>query len=380
MSTIRQATLVGLMIPGFAVSMAAPAQAAEPFCKQHDLFVEKTDGVRQYRIPALVRTNSGKLIAFCDARVDRGGDLPNHIDQVMKCSTDGGKTWSAMQVVLDFKAPNGGGDPTLLVDRQTGRIWMFYVYGEPEKGLPRGRHLWVHAVHSDDDGKTWSKPIDLTSSLQKPDWSTSVSAPGIGIQIRTGRLLMPSYLTKGKMAQSFLGFSDDHGKTWHIGGAVAPKTNECQVVELVDGSLMINMRSNRGKHRRLVATSKDGGKTWNNVHDDPTLIEPVCQASFIRYTSVRDGYAKNRLLFANPASTKRENMTVRLSYDEGKTWPVSKVLHAGPAAYSCLAVLPDGAIGLLYERGKKNAYEAIAFARFNLEWLTDGKDALRRKK
>lgn len=240
----------------------------------------------------------------------------------------------------------------------------------------------MHAIYSDDDGETWSEPVDLSSALKKSDSSITITAPGMGIQMRSGRLLMPSYHRVGKTTSdhSFLGISDDHGQTWRMGGLVAPGTNECQVVELADGSLMMNMRSYRGKNCRLMAISRDGGESWSDVKDDPTLIEPVCQASFIRYTSTRDGYAKNRLLFANPASKRRENMTVRLSYDEGKTWPVSKVLHAGPAAYSCLAVLPDGSIGLLYERGEKNAYEAIAFARFNLEWLTDGKDQLQQKK
>jgi sialidase-1 len=127
-----------------------------------------------------------------------------------------------------------------------------------------------------------------------------------------------------------------------------------------------------------VATTDDGGLTWSQLAHDPNLPEPVCQASFIRYTARRDGYKKDRLLFCNPASGRREKMTVRLSYDEGQTWPVSKVIHAGPAAYSCLTVLADGTIGLLYERGQANAYETITFARFNLQWLTDGKDKLER--
>lgn len=359
--------------------LSTTARGAEPFIHQQDIFVARSDGVRQYRIPALVRTNEGTLIAFCDARVDRGGDLPNHIDLVMKRSLDGGTTWSPMSVVLDFPRPNGGGDPTLLVDRQTGTVWMLYVFGIPAPEVKtRRRRLWAHAIRSDDDGRTWSRPMDVNDEMRKPGWKIIVNAPGMGIQMRGGRLLVPGYVNDGKEVHSYLTYSDDHGKTWGVGAPAAPKTNECQVVELVDGSLMLNMRSNRGKHRRLVAVSKDRGETWTDVRDDPTLVEPVCQASFIRYTTTRDGYARNRLLFANPASTKRENMTVRVSYDEGKTWPVSKVVHSGPAAYSCLAIASDGSICLLYERGKKSAYEAITFARFNLAWLTDGKDSLRK--
>src|SRR5262249_28359830 len=140
----------------------------------------------------------------------------------------------------------------------------------------------------------------------------------------------------------------------------------------------INMRSYHGKNRRAVATSGDGGRTWSEVTLDEALIEPVCQASLLRYTLAKDG-GKDRLLFANPASTKREKLTVRLSYDEGKTWPVAKVLHAGPAAYSALAVLPDRAVGCLYEQGGKSPYEKVTFARFTVEWLTDGKDRLKAR-
>jgi sialidase-1 len=142
--------------------------------------------------------------------------------------------------------------------------------------------------------------------------------------------------------------------------------NECAVVELSDGRLMMNMRSYRGNNRRAVATSRDGGETWGHSIDDPTLIEPVCQASFIRF----DG---SQLLFSNPASKSRNKMTVRLSRDEGKTWLDSRQLHAGPAAYSNLTVMSDNSIGIIYERGEKSAYETITFARFTLEWLTSGK-------
>ena len=145
---------------------------------------------------------------------------------------------------------------------------------------------------------------------------------------------------------------------------VGPHCNECQVVELADGSLMLNMRSYRGNNRRLVAISKDGGVTFSKPVEDEALIEPVCQASILRLPGEKGG-----ILFSNPASTKREKMTVRLSRDEGKTWPHAKALHAGPAAYSCLAVLPDGDIGCLYERGDKNPYETITLARFTRGWV-----------
>ena len=146
-------------------------------------------------------------------------------------------------------------------------------------------------------------------------------------------------------------------------------------MELADGTIMMNMRQVQDKGFRAVSTTKDGGETWSEVIDETVLIEPRCQASFIRYTDKRSGASRNRLLFSNPASaTNRVKMTVRLSYDEGKTWPVSKMIHDGPSAYSCLTVLADGSIGLLYERGEKKLNEKITFARFSLQWLTEGKD------
>jgi len=167
--------------------------------------------------------------------------------------------------------------------------------------------------------------------------------------------------------------STNHGAAWQIGGVVGPKCNECQAVELSDGSVLLNMRSYRRNNQRLVAVSHDGGLTFGEPREDAALIEPVCQASILRYSLAGEGN-RNRILFSNPASKKREKMTVRLSYDACRSWPVAKELYAGPSAYSCLTILPDKSIGCLYERGEKNANETIVFARFTLEWLTDGKD------
>ena len=149
------------------------------------------------------------------------------------------------------------------------------------------------------------------------------------------------------------------GREWKLGGSAGPDCNESTMVELRDGSLLLNMRSYAGKNRRAVSISRDGGLSWSQPVLDEALIEPVCQASLIRYR-------KNLLLFSNPASTKRERMTVRLSRDEGKTWVAEKVLHAGPAAYSNLIELPGGVPAILYERGKQQAYEEIVFEAFSL--------------
>jgi sialidase-1 len=175
--------------------------------------------------------------------------------------------------------------------------------------------------------------------------------------------------------RSHLIFSDDGGKSWAIGASSDPGTNESQVVELADGQLLLNMRNHppRPENFRMIARSRDGGRTLSLAAADRALIEPPAQASLLRFTTaqVQD---RNRLLFANPASAARERMTVRLSYDEGEIWPISRVVHQGPAAYSSLVVLPDRTIGVLFERGERSPYERITLARFTLEWLTNGSD------
>jgi sialidase-1 len=180
-------------------------------------------------------------------------------------------------------------------------------------------------------------------------------------------LLIPcdSKSENGKVRESHVIFSDDGGKTWKLGGVVGPNCNESQAVELADGSVMLNMRSYQANNHRFVAVSKDGGESFTKPVEDKELIEPVCQGSILRLPGAQGG-----ILFANPASKKREKLTVRLSRDEGKTWAVAKELNAGPSAYSCLTVLPNGEIGCLYERGDKNPYQTITFARFPRTWFT----------
>ena len=237
------------------------------------------------------------------------------------------------------------------------------------------RTVWV--CKSDDDGVTWSKPVDITEDDERPQLDvvrhrTRRRNP----TEKSGRLLIPCDHMVGGTNQydSHAIYSDDHGKTWKLGGKIAPFVNECEAVELADGRVMMNMRNyDRSVRSRAVATSDDQGDTWSKVTHDKTLIEPICQASIRRYSLAADG-DKNRILFSNPASEKsRVNMTLRCSYDEGKTWPVTKTLHPGPSAYSCLAVLPSGEILCLYERGAKSAYETITLARVKLDWL-EGED------
>lgn len=352
------------------VGVCLPLSAAEP--TKTDVFVSGQDDYHTYRIPASLVTPKGAVLAFCEGRKSGRGDAGN-IDLLLKRSTDGGKTWSAAQVVWD-DADNTCGNPCPVVDRKTGTIWLLLTHnlGKDTEamildGKSKGtRTVWVSK--STDDGLTWSKPIDITREVKDPNWTWYATGPGCGIQTKSGRLVIPCdhYVAGSKARHAHVIYSDDGGTTWKLGGVAGEKTNECQVAERSDGTLVLNMRSYHGKNRRAIATSKDGGLTWSDVTLDDALIEPVCQASLLRV-------AGDRFLFSNPASTKRENMTVRLSVDGGTTWSASKVLHAGPAAYSALTELADGSIGCLYECGEKSPYERIVFAHFASDWLEKGK-------
>lgn len=349
--------------------LAGPATAAEPV--QAPVFVSGEGGYNTYRIPSVIVTPKGTVLAFCEGRKNNRGDAGD-IDLVLKRSADGGKTWGKLEVVWD-EADNTCGNPCPVVDAKTGTIWLLLTHNlrkDTEALIVSGksegsRTVW--ATSSTDDGKTWAKPVEITKNVKKPEWTWYATGPGVGIQLKSGRLLIPcdSKSDGGKVRESHVIYSDDGGKSWKIGGVVGPQCNECQAVELPDGSVMLNMRSFRGNNRRLVAVSKDGGETFSKPVEDEKLVEPVCQASILNLPGEKGG-----ILFSNPASTKREKMTVRLSRDSGKTWPHAKELHAGPAAYSCLTVLPNGEIGCLYERGDKSPYETITFARFPRAWLT----------
>lgn len=340
---------------------------------QKAVFSVGQEGYHTYRIPSLLVTPKGTLLAFAEGRKKNRSDSGD-IDLVLKRSLDGGLTWKPMQVVWD-DGPNTCGNPCPVVDRATGTIWLLLTHnpgGDTEARIVDGtskgsRTVWI--TKSTDDGVTWDKPREITATVKRPDWTWYATGPGVGIQLRDGRLIVPcdNKVVGNKARQSHVIYSDDHGATWQLGGIVGPDCNECQVLERADGSLLLNMRTYQANNRRKVATSKDRGLTWTAPVDDPTLIEPVCQGSILRYPG-----PGTRVLFSNPASTKREKLTVRLSLDDGQTWNTSRQLHGGPAAYSCLAVLPDGTIACLYEGGMKNAYETIMLARFSLSWLQAG--------
>lgn len=347
----------------------------------YPLFESGKEGYDTYRIPALVRAANGDVLAFCEGRKDGRGDAGN-IDILLKRSSDNGRTWSQQQILWD-DGNNTCGNPCPVVDEETGEIHLLLTHNLGhdhetdiiKKQAESTRTVWV--MSSKDNGKTWSTPKNITSTTKNPDWGWYATGPGNGIQIKhgphKGRLIIPSDHSyddeQGKVRNgpfeygSHVIYSDDHGKTWQLGGVIRPKVNECQMVEIADGNgtLLMNMRSYFGENKRTHAISYDGGQSWTQPYSVEELVEPVCQASILR-AQWPTPLQQSTILFLNPATSKgRHNMSLRMSFDEGKTWPFIRTIFPGPAAYSSMAMSNTKDVFVLYECGTSNPYEQILF-------------------
>lgn len=343
------------------------------------VFKSGEEGYACFRIPSIITTSKGIVLAFAEARKINCGDAGD-IDLVLKSSVNGGKTWSPLQVVWD-DAENTCGNPVPVQDEKTGKIILLSTWNlgtDHEKeiiGFTSKDTRRVFMLSSADEGKSWTSPKDITTQTKKPDWTWYATGPCHGIQIKNGRykgrIVVPvNHIEKNTNKDySHIIYSDDSGASWHIGNSTPQDfTNESTVAEISKGRLMLNMRNyDRTVRYRQVTISKNGGQTWEDIAQDTTLIEPVCQASLLRYPSKGK---KAILLFSNPASkVSRTNLTLRLSKDDGKTWVKSQVLYAGPSAYSDITVLPDGNIGCYFEAGTQKPYEGIVFQQVNYNQL-----------
>jgi len=347
----------------FCLAAGAQAPAGTP------VFAKGEGGVDTFRIPAVVRTKTGTLLAFAEARWGSVSDTGD-IDLVVKRSTDGGKTWGEMITVWD-DGPNTCGNPAPVVDRRTGRIVLLSTWNDGRDHEPA-----IHArtsldtrrvfkMFSDDDGLTWTKAEEITSQAKLPEWTWYATGPCHGLQLRSGRMVVPcNHGNFGRESTSHVIYSDDTGQTWHIGGETFVG-NECTVADLPHGKLMINMRKTKPEREaygpgRLAAVSEDGALSFNTPYYEKTLIEPVCQASLINASS---GKPSKTLLFSNPEHpSSRVHLTLRMSRDEGQSWRRVATLTEGPAAYSDLVLLGKGKVGVLYEAGRENPYEGIFFS------------------
>ncbi len=375
---------------------------AEPFLEKQDLFVVGDNPAFDiYHIPGIVVTAKGSVLAWCEARTG-GGDWSD-IRVLLRRSTDDGKTWSAPRSIADVSGPKRknpfsaglkGVDPThvtynnpVLIADKDGTVHMLFCL-EYERAFYQ---------RSEDDGLTWSTPAEITATFEAfkkdYDWKVLATGPNHSIQLKTGRLVVPVWLSTGtggnahRPSVTATIFSDDYGKTWQAGEIAVPNTdewinpNETVAVELNDGSVMLNVRSESKAHRRLVVTSPDGATNWSKPRFDEALLEPICMGGIVRY----EYGGESLLLFSNPhnleggragepepgKSRARKNVSVKLSRDEGRTWAVNKILEDGPSAYSDLAVTKSGTILCFYGAGSKLSFagEGLRLARFNLEWL-----------
>ncbi len=349
------------------------------------------DGVHTYRIPALATSAKGTLLCVYDMRRRMGRDLQEDIDIGLSRSPDGGRTWEPVRVILDMgmygglpPEQNGCSDPGIIVDKHTGEIFCFAVWmnGKPgkhqwnddgsEPGFEIGKSAQFMMVRSRDDGITWSKPENLTRQLKREAWWLLAPSPQQGIQLPDGKLVMPVEGRDGRDALSTFAtimISGDHGATWTVGQPAFRGGNECQAVQLGDGSIMLNMRNDHERFRAVFVT-RDLGQTWEpHATHRNTLIEPNCNASLLRIDYYAVGEKRHALLFANPNTQKgRTHHTLQVSFDDGRTWPKSHhlLLDEGQGAgYPSLTRVDDRHVGIVYEGSQSH----LVFEKFSLEEL-----------
>lgn len=361
------------------------------------------DNCDTYRIPGIITTSKGTLIAVYDNRYNNSKDLQEDIDVGMSRSTDGGQTWEPMRIIMDMgewgdrpQKLNGIGDPAVLYDHTTGTIWVAALW---ISGLSPDNMLWWDSkpgmspeetgqfvlVKSTDDGLTWSEPTNITEQIKKPEWQLLLAGPGRGITLDDGTLIFAAQFKEDIGAQALDGgkytshssivYSNDGGETWHIGTGAKPNTTEAQVVQLADGSLMLNMRDDLNRrvkdqtNGRAVAITRDMGQTWvMHPSSNSALPEPNCMASLIAHNVRMNGEGKQVLLFSNPNNKHhRINMTIKASFDGGHTWPeINQVLlNSAPGfGYSCMTMVDDQTIGIVYEGVKELIFQKIRLKEF----------------
>lgn len=371
---------VAAVIGGFHLSASAAEPARTADTGVVDSAIATSGSSTIYRIPDITVTTRGTVLLAYDRRNGSDRDLPNDIDTMLVRSTDVGKTWSQPQVVVDYPGPAGCGDSSMTVDRRTSRILLFCTYSAGNVGFGNSKPgtndttdpytLHVQLRYSDDDGLTWSAPTDLNPQVKDPSWQAYFAASGHGLQTSSGRLIQPLVVkdSAGKIHSADI-YSDDDGATWHTGQLLDANTDESKAVELSDGTILQNSRPDAGGYR-FLSTSTDGGQTFSHAGTNPQLIDPHVNGDEIRVNPRTQGEHRDWLLFVNPASQiARTNLTVRLSCDNGATWPISKVLHAGPSGYPAAAMLPDGRVGVFYEGGTGSYTEALRFVSFGLDDL-----------
>lgn len=382
------ATLSRLLLASACCAAAISCATPPPAEPEHTLLFRSGDhGSKYYRIPALVTAADGSLVAVADRRNDSQGDLPNLIDLVLRRSTDNGRTWSDQIVIVQHTPGEGFGDAALVVDRTSGDLLCIYASGCGMWASTAERPTEINLSRSRDNGLTWSAPRRITPYIYGPDCDNPASArlsglfaaSGRALQLRDGTLafVVAAHRTGEKWPplNNYVCLSDDGGETWRLLPASPGHCgDEAKLAELADGSWLMSIR-NPDKGYRRYSVSRDRGASWSEVASWKELPDPACNGDLMRYSLRSDGADRDRLLHSIPADTaERRNVSIALSYDEGRTWPVRKTVWDRPAGYSALTRLSDGSIGLLTEVGDWDSGFEIWFTRLSCAWLTDGRD------
>ena len=339
--------------------------AADSTPQHQRLFHSGREGYPRYRIPSLIVTGNGTLLAICEGRKD-GGGLQGNVDLVLKRSSDHGLSWSPLQVISDGENDTLG-NPCAVLDRETGHVWLAFTRSpgnftevQITQGESRGSTR-VFMTHSRDNGRTWNQPVDLTTKTKREGWTWYGTGPGVGIQLQDGRLLIPSYHTEGKRGQvtrSHTIFSDDHGKTWRLGGDAGIGNGECQSLQRKDGSLYLSARTaGGGPFQRSIVNSLDRGKSWSKKAFDESLFDAHCEASLLALSAQVAKQKSPLWLYCHPAGPTRHNLTVRISRDEGRTWPQSLLIRKADSQYSSMAALRNGSVGVFYDCWEEDNYQ-----------------------
>jgi len=340
--------------------VSAQKERNEDFIHSQDLFnTSMNPKVSCYRIPALLCAKNGVLLAAIDERINSCADLNgnDNINIVIRRSKDNGLNWSEIRKIVDYPEGRSASDPSFILDGKTGTIFLFYNYMDrfKEKDI-----YYLHVMKSMDHGLTWSEPQDITSQISKPEWKKDFKfiTSGKGTQTSSGTLL---HTLVNMQRGVFIFGSKDHGRTWFLKESPIKSADESKIIELKDGTWMVNSRMNK-LGMRYVSISKDQGESWES-REEASLIDPSCNAAIIRYNYK----GKNCLLFVNAAAKdNRKNLMLKISYDEGKSWSAGQTVFSGAAAYSDIVILKNGEIGILFER---NNYKENVFVRFSFKWL-----------
>jgi len=362
----------------FALTLSATMFAEGPVA----LFQKGDGGYHTFRIPALVRTDKGTLIAFAEARKNDSAD-GGRIDLVQRRSTDEGKTWGPVELIWSDGA-NTCGNPSPVYDRVNGRLVLLANWNraeDSEKDIRSGKSLdgrRIFVFFSTDEGASWTAPKEITNAVKPDGWGWYATGPGHAIQLtkgpHKGRLIVPCnhsvFQANGKLwkDEAHVIYSDDGGESWNLGGSTS-LGNESTVVQLKNGDILLNSRvigvsKDISNDRRIAAVSKDSGESFGESFYVDDLIEPRCQGSILNFS--RNGRPTRTLLFSNPKSQTRNNLCISISRNNGKTWKTARTIHEGPAAYSDMVLLPKRNIALLYEAGTSDPYEAIYFERLEV--------------